>query len=80
MLCCHNRVLWVVNMWSAGEKQHYVLVLLEILFQHLPPKFVIGLLYDISCQIHHSSVKWDFLKPYHHQLIFGILVFHAFGH
>ena len=44
ILCHYDRALWVVNMWSAGEKQHYVLVLLEILFQHLPPQFVIGLL------------------------------------
>jgi len=80
MLCCHDRVLWVVDMRSAGEKQHYVLVLLEILFQHLPPRFAIGLLYDIACQTHRSCVKWDFLKPYHHRLIFGISVFHAFGH
>jgi len=80
MLCRHDRVLWVVDMRSAGEKQHYVLVLLEILFQHLPPRFAIGLLYDIACQTHRSCVKWDFLKPYHHRLIFGISVFHAFGH
>ena len=80
ILCCHDRVLWVVNMWSVGEKQHYILVLLEILFQHLPLQFAIGLLYNIGCQTHCSCMKWDFLKPYHHQLIFGISVFHAFGH
>ena len=80
ILCHHDRVLWVVDMRSVGEKQYYVLILLEILFQHLPPQFVIGLLYNIGCQTHHSCMKWDFLKPYHHQLIFGISVFHAFGH
>ncbi|KIM34886.1 hypothetical protein M413DRAFT_32940 [Hebeloma cylindrosporum] len=57
-----------------------MLVLLEILFQHLPPQFLIGLLYDIGCQTHRSCIKWDFLKPYHHRMIFGISVFHAFGH
>ncbi|KIM35718.1 hypothetical protein M413DRAFT_14387 [Hebeloma cylindrosporum] len=80
MLCHHDRVLWVVDMQSAGEKQHYVLILLEILFQHLPPQFLIGLLYDIGCQTHRSCIKWDFLKLYHHWMIFGISVFHAFGH
>jgi hypothetical protein len=80
ILCRHDRVLRVVDMRSAGEKQHYVLVLLKMLFQHLPPHFAIGLLYDIGCQIHHSCVKWDFLKPYLHRLTFGISVFHAFGH
>ena len=80
ILCRHDRVLWVVDMWSAGEKQHYILILLEILFQHLPLQFAIGLLYDIGCQTHHSCMKWDFLKPYHHWLIFGISIFHTFGH
>ena len=32
LLCRHDRVLWLVNMTSAGEKQHYSLVLLERLF------------------------------------------------
>ncbi|EDR07472.1 uncharacterized protein LACBIDRAFT_327986 [Laccaria bicolor S238N-H82] len=36
LLCEHDRVLWLVNMTSAGEKQHYALVLLEHLFNHLP--------------------------------------------
>ncbi|KIJ91052.1 hypothetical protein K443DRAFT_126338 [Laccaria amethystina LaAM-08-1] len=36
LLCRHDRVLWLVNMTSAGEKQHYALVLLEHLFNHLP--------------------------------------------
>ncbi|KAJ7097513.1 hypothetical protein C8R43DRAFT_907717 [Mycena crocata] len=36
LLCRHDRVLWLVNMRTAGEKQYYVLVLLEMLFQHLP--------------------------------------------
>ncbi|KAK7056595.1 hypothetical protein VNI00_002311 [Paramarasmius palmivorus] len=44
LLCRHDRVLWLVNMKSAGEKQHYVLVLLEMLFKHLPDTFTIGLL------------------------------------
>ncbi|KIK81307.1 hypothetical protein PAXRUDRAFT_156387 [Paxillus rubicundulus Ve08.2h10] len=28
MLCCHDHVLWLVNMTSAGETHHYVLVLI----------------------------------------------------
>ncbi|EDR00252.1 uncharacterized protein LACBIDRAFT_334226 [Laccaria bicolor S238N-H82] len=36
LLCRHDRVLWLVNMTSAGEKQHCALVLLERLFNHLP--------------------------------------------
>ncbi|KAG2101584.1 uncharacterized protein F5147DRAFT_746952 [Suillus discolor] len=29
LLCRHDRVLWLVNLTSAGEKQHYVLALLD---------------------------------------------------
>lgn len=80
MLCRHDRVLWLANMTSAGEKQHYALVLLERLFDHLPSTARVGVLYDIGCQLHRSSVKWDFLKDFHDRLIWAISVFHAYGH
>lgn len=56
LLCWHDHVLWLVNMTSAGEKQHFVLCLLQKLFQHLPPEIQIGLLYDIGCQLHRSCL------------------------
>ena len=80
LLCRHDRVLWVVNMHSAGEKQHYALVLIELLFQHLPLATRVGLLYDIGCQLHRACIKWDFLDRYMHRLTFAISVFHAYGH
>ncbi|KAG6824466.1 hypothetical protein H0H92_006807, partial [Tricholoma furcatifolium] len=80
LLCCHDVVLFMTNMCSAGEKQHYVIALIETLFQHLPPTFCIGLLYDIGCQLECSCVKWNFLDRYMSRLTFGISVFHAFGH
>ncbi|KAL0571743.1 hypothetical protein V5O48_010214 [Marasmius crinis-equi] len=67
LLCRHDRVLWIANMTSAGERQHYVLALLNKLFQHLPEWFRIGLLYDIGvcgyyqrlytldCQVEHAD-------------------------
>jgi Kyakuja-Dileera-Zisupton transposase len=80
LLCRHDRVLWIANMHSAGEKRHYALVLLEMLFQHLPQNFTVGALYDISCQLHRTCIKWEFLDRYLDHLIFAISVFHAFGH
>lgn len=80
MLCRHDRVLWLVNMTSAGEKQHYALVLVRRLFDHLPSHVIVGLLYDIACQLHRSIVKWDFLGALAGRLMFAISVFHAFGH
>ncbi|GLB34368.1 hypothetical protein LshimejAT787_0112520 [Lyophyllum shimeji] len=80
LVCRHDIVLFLVNMRSAGEKQHYAIVLLETLFQHLPTWFTIGVLYDIGCQLERSCVKWGFLDRYLDRIIFGISVFHAFGH
>ncbi|KAI6098310.1 hypothetical protein EV401DRAFT_2062047 [Pisolithus croceorrhizus] len=54
LLFCHDCVLWLVNMTSAGEKQHYALVLVKNLFEHLPSNMTVGLLYDIGCQLEHS--------------------------
>ncbi|KAJ7080314.1 hypothetical protein C8R44DRAFT_653744 [Mycena epipterygia] len=80
MLCRHDRVLWLVNMRTAGEKQYFVLVLAEMLFQHLPANIRVGLLYDIACQLHRSCVKFGFLDRYIDRLFFAVSVFHAFGH
>ncbi|KIJ26859.1 hypothetical protein M422DRAFT_82689, partial [Sphaerobolus stellatus SS14] len=54
LLCRHGRLLCVVNLTSAGEKQFYAFALLEWLFQQLPDDWHIGLLYDIACQIDRS--------------------------
>jgi hypothetical protein len=57
LLCRHDRVLWLANLTSPGEKQHYALALLQRLFQELPEDWEVGLLYDIACQIHRSIIK-----------------------
>ncbi|KAG6807595.1 hypothetical protein H0H92_006971 [Tricholoma furcatifolium] len=80
LLCRHDVVLFMVNMDSAGEKQHYVVALLETLFQHIPLDFHVGLLYDVGCQLQRSCIKWNFLDRYVSRITFGISVFHAFGH
>ncbi|KAJ7495581.1 hypothetical protein FB451DRAFT_1387603 [Mycena latifolia] len=80
LLCHHDRVLWLINMHSAGEKQFYVIVLLETLFQELPLNIRVGLLYDVACAFERSCRKWGFLSRYMDRLIFAVSVFHAFGH
>jgi hypothetical protein len=67
-------------MKSAGEKQYLALALLRRLFQHIPSSMRIGVLYDIGCQLHRSCVKWGFLSKYLPRMVFGISVFHAYGH
>jgi Kyakuja-Dileera-Zisupton transposase len=80
LLCRHDRVLWIVNMIHAGERQHYALALIQRLFEHIPAEMTVGVLYDIGCQLHRSCLKWRFLQEYHPRIIFAISVFHAFGH
>ncbi|KAI6137521.1 hypothetical protein EDD17DRAFT_1782921 [Pisolithus thermaeus] len=80
LLCRHDHVIYLANMTSAGEKQHYALALVKALFGYLPSSFHIGLLYDIGCQLEQSCRKWGFLKSFLPHISFAISVFHAFGH
>ncbi|KZT06588.1 uncharacterized protein LAESUDRAFT_652897 [Laetiporus sulphureus 93-53] len=80
LLCRHDRVLWLVNIMSAGEWQHYALTLIHCLFQHLPPSATVRLLYDIACQLHHSCINWSFLDDVIDCITFVISIFHAYGH
>ena len=57
LLCRHDQPLFLVNMTSAGEQQYYVLALIKALFRHLPDDWVIGLLYDVACQLERSMRK-----------------------
>ena len=80
ILCRHDQVLFVANMKSAGEKQFYALALIKALLEHLPHCILVGILYDIGCQTHRSIIKWGFLQEFQEHLVFGVSVFHAYGH
>ena len=57
LICMHDRVLYFVNITSAGEKQYYAMALLMALFRGLPSWWKAGVLYDIACQLHRSTLK-----------------------
>lgn len=80
MLCRHDRVLWLVNMTSAGERQHYTFTLIDMLFRNIPPSWHVGILYDVACTLERSCRKWGFLDQYINRISFAISVFHAYGH
>ncbi|KAG1860952.1 hypothetical protein F4604DRAFT_1882527 [Suillus subluteus] len=81
LVCRHDHVLWIANLTSAGEKQHYALALLDRLFKHIPPQMTIGLLYDIGCQLERSCRKWNFMDDsILSRITFAVAVFHAYGH
>ena len=57
LVCRHDCPLFLVNMTSPGERQHYALALLHEFFRQLPNDWDIGLLYDIACQLRRSMQK-----------------------
>ncbi|KAF8835020.1 hypothetical protein BDN67DRAFT_913721, partial [Paxillus ammoniavirescens] len=81
LLCRHDHVLWLVNLTSAGEKQHYALALLKQFIAHIPDDMRVGFLYDIGCQIERSWHKWKFFDDsILSRFQFGVSIFHAYGH
>ncbi|KAF9510564.1 hypothetical protein BS47DRAFT_1373298 [Hydnum rufescens UP504] len=72
MICRHDRVILMVN--------YYAVALLEVLFRELPTWWRAGVLYDVGCNLHHSTVKWNLMPTISDRIKWGILVFHTFGH
>ncbi|EAU84174.2 hypothetical protein CC1G_12745 [Coprinopsis cinerea okayama7 len=80
LLCRHDRVLWLANMTSAGERQFYAIALLQKFFNNVPIDMTVGLLYDVACQLHRSCMKWGFLGDVANRIRWSVSVFHAYGH
>ncbi|TEB19812.1 hypothetical protein FA13DRAFT_1646138, partial [Coprinellus micaceus] len=80
LLCRHDRVLWLANVTTPGEQQFYAIALILKLFKSIPCHMTVGILYDIGCQLHRSCVKWDFIPDFIDRIIWGISVFHVYGH
>lgn len=80
LLCRHDRVLWLANITTPGEQQFYAIALILKLFKAIPRHLTVGILYDIGCQLHRSCVKWDFIPDFLDRIIWGISVFHVYGH
>jgi hypothetical protein len=57
LVCHHDCPLFLVNMTSAGERQYYALALIKALYRHLPGDWIVGLLYDVACQLERSIRK-----------------------
>ncbi|KDQ13392.1 hypothetical protein BOTBODRAFT_133638, partial [Botryobasidium botryosum FD-172 SS1] len=80
LLCRHDRVLWLANITTPGERQHYALALIDEFFRHLPPDWNVGLLYDVACHLERSVEKWNFLPDISDRISWAVSVFHAYGH
>lgn len=80
MVCKHDIPLFWMNIYTPGEGHFYAYAMIEQLMLHLPPSWLVGVLYDIGCAIHCSVVRWNILSEYLDRLLFAISVFHAYGH
>ena len=79
-VCRHDRVIVWANMWTPGEQQFYALAIIDFVMAQLPICWRVGILYDVGCQIHRSALKWDIMPRWMPRIVFGISVFHAYGH
>ena len=55
LICRHDIPLFLANIDTPGEGQHYAVALLETLDKHLPASATTLLLYDVACQLSHSA-------------------------
>jgi hypothetical protein len=80
LMCKHDHTLFIVNMTTAGEKQHYAIVLLQALLSELSDWWRLGVLYDIACVLEQSCIQWNYFGSAIHRLQFAVSIFHAYGH
>lgn len=80
LLCRHDRVLYLANMKTAGERQYFAIALLLRFFKSLPANLSVGVMYDIACQLERSCRKWGLLSEFLSRILWAVSVFHAYGH
>ncbi|KAF9520120.1 hypothetical protein BS47DRAFT_1357629 [Hydnum rufescens UP504] len=51
-VCHHDRVIVWGNMWTPSKQQFYALAIIDFVMAQLPVDWKVGILYDVSCQIH----------------------------
>lgn len=84
MACRHDHILRFVNVVQSGEKQYYVLALLDEILAHVSQESEVnrpkqlGILYDIGCTLEKSIKKNPLFN--NEQLKFGTSVFHSYVH
>ncbi|KZT52172.1 hypothetical protein CALCODRAFT_417924, partial [Calocera cornea HHB12733] len=80
LLCRHDIPLFACDITTPGEQQKYVVAMLLELLKELPDQATVGLLYDIGCQLDHSSRLYGYLGEAFPRIIMGCSVLHAYGH
>ncbi|KAI0259639.1 hypothetical protein BC834DRAFT_833182, partial [Gloeopeniophorella convolvens] len=81
LVCRHDIPLFLANVDTPGEQQKYALALIEHLFNLLPQKATVTVLYDIGCVVDRSVNNYDiFPESVTSRLAFATSAMHAYGH
>ncbi|KAH9813697.1 hypothetical protein DFH28DRAFT_1128352 [Melampsora americana] len=86
MACRHDHVLSFVNVVQSGERQYYVLSMIDKLLQEIAEpgsrRKRLGVLYDIGCTLEKSIIKNKIFQVQCQErgLKFGTSAFHSYVH
>ncbi|KAJ6538413.1 hypothetical protein B0H10DRAFT_1763262, partial [Mycena sp. CBHHK59/15] len=79
--CRHSQVLFLCNIDTPGEQQHYIVAMMEEVGSLLPPEATIVQCYDVACVTDNSVNLFPILSEGLLQRVaFVINAMHAFGH
>ena len=56
-VCRHDIPLFMCDIQTPGEQQHFSIAMLSALNRQLPPNATVGLLYDVGCVLDRSIAK-----------------------
>ncbi|KAF8325059.1 uncharacterized protein EI90DRAFT_3238814 [Cantharellus anzutake] len=79
-VCHHDIPLFLCDMHTPGERQHFSVAMLIALSCQLPSNATIGLMYDVGCVLDRSVAKYNLIPEIAPRLSIAVSVFHAYAH
>ncbi|KAF8217936.1 hypothetical protein K438DRAFT_1557186 [Mycena galopus ATCC 62051] len=81
LACCHSQVIFLCDIDTPSEQQHYIVAMLEELNSLLPPQATIMEGYNVGCVTDHSfNLYLILIEGLHPRVSFIISAMHVFGH
>ncbi|KAF8321016.1 uncharacterized protein EI90DRAFT_2848299, partial [Cantharellus anzutake] len=79
-VCRHDIPLFLCDVRTLGEQQHFSIAMLLALSRQLPSNATIGLMYDVGCVLDRSIAKYNLIPEIAPRLSIAVSVFHAYAH
>ncbi|KAF8320200.1 uncharacterized protein EI90DRAFT_2861628, partial [Cantharellus anzutake] len=79
-VCHHDIPLFLCDVRTPGEQQHFSIAMLLALSCQLPSNATIGLMYDVGCVLDRSIAKYNLIPEIAPRLSIAVSVFHAYTH